>query len=64
MKALSSLAAILTFAGGLASPVVAKVFPVPFAVPVPEPASWATMIIGFAIVGVAMRRRAAVQADI
>ena len=30
---------------------------------VPEPASWATMIVGFAVVGVTMRRRRTVRAD-
>jgi hypothetical protein len=72
MNRFAITSAITAVAAAIASPALAAVKqsavvqPLPFVIDnvpaVPEPATWATMIIGFAVVGIAMRVRKTVRA--
>jgi hypothetical protein len=72
MKRFAILSAVSAFAASIAAPVLALPSPIYSSLPdpiaftptaaVPEPATWVSMIIGFAAVGIAIRVRKAIRA--
>lgn len=72
MQMFKPAAVVLALGAALSPSIVAAktinqlpaVFSEPSAPAVPEPATWATMIIGFALIGIALRARNGVRAKV